>query len=142
MKRLFRFSFLLVLLAFTGGMSCARNNPVASATKASPENKAETVAFALHNSYVVLAERAVAIAEDSTTPRTVAQALIAANEKASPAAKKLRQAALDYEKVRKAVAAGTTPIEKLGAALDQLNAVLLKTAPVLNEFANEVGGVS
>lgn len=143
MRRLFTLVALPVLVLLSTGLSsCGGHNAVETATRASPENKAETIAFALHNSYVIVAERAVAIAEDSTTPRTVVQALVAAHDRASPAAKKLRSAALNYEKVRLAVVADSTLIGKLNNALDVLNAVLLETTPVLNEFAIEVGGVS
>lgn len=129
---------LLILLS-TSSFGCA-TNPVATALKAKPGDRAETVAFALHNSYVVVAERAATIAEDSTTPHTLKVALVALHEAASPAAKTLRQRALDYQHVREAIDSGGSTPEKLVAALAALNDAIANASPKINALAVEVGG--
>lgn len=131
---------LVVCLCVGLGLTSCAGNPVATATKAAPEYKAATVAYALYGSYVIVARQAVTIAEDSTTPRVVVQALVAAHDQASPAAKKLRQAADNYSKVRDAYVAQETTLEKVTAAAATLAAIVDETAPKLQALSTEVGG--
>lgn len=126
-------AILLPLLS----LACAAN-PVATASRASPENKAETVAFALHNSYTVVAERLANIVENPATPKEVRQTLIGLHEIASPAAHHLRDVANAYKKVREAYQAGTSSLDKLSKAALALDAALTDAAPKINAVSTEV----
>lgn len=130
-------SLLLALVV----AACAAN-PVKTAYEAPPEDRPELVAFALHNSYVIVAERAATIAEDSTTPRAVRQALITLHENASPVAKQLRQAAAEYEQVRDAIKAGQSTPDKLAIAFAELDRLITAFSPRLNALSSEVQEVS
>ena len=119
--------------------SCHNANPVAEAAKATPENRPETVAFALTSSYTVLAEAAVRLAEDSTTPRPVRQALVNLHQTAAPAVKNLRNVAVEYRTVREAYASGQSTSEKVGLALAALDSAITRTAPLVEAMAKEIG---
>lgn len=119
--------------------ACA-HNPVATAAKAAPENRAETIAFAMHNSYVVLVESAANIAEDSTTPRAVKAAIVGLNRVATPFAKRLHAATLEYRHIRESLATQPDAAGKIAAALAELNRAITDFAPKLDAFAREIGG--
>jgi hypothetical protein len=118
--------------------ACRTSNPIATAATATPENRAETVAFALHNSYVVIAEQVATVVEDTLTPPAVKKALITAHRSASPVVKKLRTAAEYYGRLREQVALGTGDPEKLKLALDELNRLITEAAPKIDSVATAI----
>lgn len=127
--------FLLSLVV----AACAPN-PVKSALAAPPEHRPEIVAFALHNSYVIVAERAVSVAENEDTPRGVRSALIRLHDAASPVVKNLREAALEYKKVKEELDSGQGTFEKVQAALGELNRLLPLAAAKMDSLALTIGG--
>lgn len=131
------------LFLMSSAMSCAAN-PVKTALKATPENRAETVAFALHNSAIVVAEHAITVAEDSTTPRAVRKALVASVETASPALKKLHSAALAVRRAREAYQAtpDSSTAGKLSRLLDALGAAIDYASPRVNALSVEVAAAT
>lgn len=133
-------AMVTALLSTGGAAGCGTNNPVATAYTASPEYRAETVAFALAKSYVVVAKQAQAIWENPQTPPSVARGLIDAHQAASPVVKQLRTTALAVEEVRAAVVAGTSLPEKLLNALAALDKVMTEAAPKLDSLATAVNG--
>lgn len=140
MTRLSR-SFLLVLAVLAlPGAACRSANPVGTALTATPDNRPETVAYALASSYVTVAEQALKIAQDSMTPPAVKHALKVAHENASPWVKRLRPGAARVNELRAAVAAGTSTPEKLAAAIKTLNDIITQAAPKIDSVATAVNG--
>lgn len=134
----FLFIALLALIGSIGASGGCATNPVATATKATEENKPETVAFALYATYIVVAEHAATLAENPQTPVTVKERLVQLHGVTSPLAKKLRQAAVEYNAVRDALATGESTPAKVAIALGELNRILNETAPQLQGFAEAV----
>lgn len=131
---------LLAVMTIAAIAACA-TNPLSTANKATDENKPETIAFALHNSYVVVAEKALNVAQQQGTPVAVKENLVKLHEAASPIAKQLQSGARKIQRIRAALAAGETPEEKLAVALEELNALLTpENVQKLNAVAEAVGG--
>jgi hypothetical protein len=126
------------LLLAVSLVACANTSPIDAATRASPENRPEVVAFALHSSFVVVAEAGATIAEDSTVPRAVRKTILEMYERTSPVVRKLRFAAETYRDVKAAVDTTQGSIEKANAALVKLNELINQAAPRVEEFASEV----
>lgn len=140
-----RFNALLLaaslsLMAAPAMTNCARANPVVTATHATTENQPETIAFALHNSFVVVAERAATIAEDSTTPPAVKRVLVTSYKSAAPVARNLRAAAQRYVDVRASFTAGQSTAEQVATALTELQQLITEFAPKLNELSVTING--
>jgi hypothetical protein len=129
--------WLLVAFILLFPMGCSAN-PLATAAKATPENRPETVAFALTASYTVLAEHAVKLAEDSTTPRAVRRALVNLHQTAAPAVKRLRALAVEYKGVREAYESGRSTPEKIAVTLAKLDSAITSTAPLVQAMATEI----
>lgn len=131
---------LLSLLAAVAITACTHGNPVNTALQATPENRPETVAYALYSSYVIVAERAATIAESETTPVSVKRVLVNLHDTAEPVVKRLRPAADEYVKVKAALAAGTSTPEKVAIALTELNRIIGDAAPAVNSLAGAITG--
>jgi hypothetical protein len=59
-------------------------NPIATAMKAAPEHRAETVAFAVYASYAILTKQLLAMAEDPATPTALKKAIVAPTGRRAP----------------------------------------------------------
>ena len=119
-------------------VACANSPPAEVALRASPENRPEVLAFALHSSFIVIAEAGATIAEDSTVPRAVRKTILEMYERTSPVVRELRTAAEAYRDVKVAADSSEGSLNKVSAALAKLNELLTKAAPRVDEFASEV----
>jgi hypothetical protein len=138
--KLFRSLLTVIAInaAVIGVESCKTANPVATAAQATPENKAETIAYALHNSYTVVAENAATLVEQPTTPVAVKRIIVDLNKQAYFAATKLKAAAQKYNEVRLAFSKGQTTADKVAIALSQLNYAITEGATQIGALASQV----
>lgn len=111
-----------VLLTLPG---CGTTSAVKQAE--TPEQKA----YALYGTYVIFQEKAAELVQDPTTPENAKEALRAADRVAYPLAESLVDAVIEVESVRKQVAAGATPEEKLSIAVLNLSTIYYQVAPKL-----------
>lgn len=121
--------------------ACAATNPVVTATGATPENRPETVAFALHNSYVIVAEQAATLAERPDVPDVVKQRILALHDAASPVVKRLREAAVAYNQTKADFDEGQSTASAVAAALSALNTLITDAAPKIDAVASEIGKI-
>lgn len=126
------FAGLIAAMSLTG---CPSANPVKPALES---GKPELVALATAGSYAITQGVLLEIAKDPATPHDVQQKLIAVDEKAYPAVKKLEPAARLVQRVQSDLAAGKTPEEKIEIALKNLNGYLDEAAPLIQDVNKAV----
>ncbi len=134
---------MLTLTAFTG---CGAN-PVKTAATAAPDNKPDTIAFAVYANYVIVEELAADVKDAPATPQAVKDALKAASIVSAPAAESLKDGADTVKGIRAVIVAGQEcgppqPNGKkfcaadLPAKLLELNTLLTETAPKLKRLTD------
>lgn len=137
-KRIFGGTMALVLLALA---ACAgfgdRFNPVQVAAQT---GNPELTAFALEGSYTIVQGVALTLVQNPATPESVKAVIRSVDRRANPILDKLRPLAVEVERLRREVAAGTTPEERLTTALTQLNQLITDVSPLITELTNAVKG--
>jgi hypothetical protein len=138
---------MAIALATLAACTGCTNNPTKTAATAAPDNKADTIAFAIYAQYVIVEELAADIKEAPGTPQAVKDALKAASLASAPAAESLKDGADTLNGIRAVIAAGQEcgppkpDGKKLCAAdfpakLAELNSLLTDTAPKLKRLTD------
>lgn len=132
----FRFTFpplLLLLVALVALSGCA--------TVGGPVAAAETVeqrAFALYGTFAVFEETAADIVEDEAVPVEIRRAIQSADSRAKPVVDSMLAAALEANRIRLQVAAGTNTTERLLIVVGQLEGWIARAGPLVDGLVASV----
>jgi hypothetical protein len=114
---------LLLLLAI--GLAACAVNPFRTAQTL--EQKAD----AMYGSFVIAQKQGVALVRDPSVPDSVKRAIAEADAAAKPIADDLYDSILEFATLKREVAAGVTPQERLQLAAGRLDALINALAPLI-----------
>jgi len=130
---------LTIVMMFAGTVGgCGLLQPAGITTPTNVQVTAQTpeqVAFALYASYTVVAEQALKIAQNPTTPPNISKTLTSLHLAASPTVHQMREAAIAYQQAKEALGAGTTgttTTDQITSLLNTLNQLIAEAAPKIN----------
>lgn len=132
-----------LLIAALTLMGCAGTNPVKPAIDS---GKPELIAYALEGSYTIVQGKALEVAKDPATPQEVRNVLADIDAKANPLLDSARPLATEAEAIRKEVetCGGASECDtkeaKLASLLTQLNGILTRVSPLINDLIAAIKG--
>lgn len=140
---------VLSMIVITGCQTLKEANPVAPALQS---GEPELIAFALEGSYTIVQGKALEVARAPTTPQSVRDAIADIDAKVNPVLDAAKPLATEAQQVRDKLLAceqaATTDVaatcapdrDKLAALLLELNALVTKVTPLINDMIAAIKG--
>jgi phage-related protein len=126
----------ITLLALAGALTaCAGHNPVKPALDT---GRPELIAFALEGSYTIMQSSALEIARNPGTPQAVKDTFADIADRANPILDQARPLAEEAAQLRKQIEAGANAQERLAIVLAELNGLITRVTPLINELVEAI----